>query len=161
LAGVTLVEPEAGIAAADLVGLADLVLVYNSTAGIEAAAGGRPVLVCGAPHYRGKGFTIDISSRTDYQRALAEWAAGRSPAAPADAVALARQYLHLFFLRYHVTMGWTTSPLLPPYQLGLTSMDDLLPGRNPALDLVCDGILNRRQIVLPRQVAAEATAWTR
>lgn len=158
LAGVTLVEPEAGIAAADLVNLADVVLVYNSTAGIEGAIGGRPVLVCGAPHYRAKGFTIDIASRSGYQEVLGDWAAGKSPVAPAGAVVLARQYLHLFFLRYHVTMGWTTSPLEPPYRLGLKSMDDLRPGRNPVLDLVCDGILNQRQIVRPRPGVAGVMA---
>jgi hypothetical protein len=157
---VTLMEPESGIAASGLVSLAELVLVYNSTAGIEAAIGNRPVVLCGAPHYRGKGFTIDVESRTGYARMLAAWARGTSLAAPEGAVALARRYLHLFFLRYHVTMGWTTSPLEPPYRLLLGSLDELRPGENPALDLVCDGILNRRQIVRPRAGVAEAMTWT-
>ena len=36
--------------------------------------------------------------------------------------------------------------------LTIASMNELLPGRNPALDVVCDGILTGRQIVLPPAV---------
>ena len=115
---------------------------------------GRTVLVCGDPHYRGKGFTIDVSSREEYSERLARWARGAAPWPPDGATALARRYLHLFFLRYHVPMHWTTSPLEPPYELTLRSMDDLRPGRNAALDVVCQGILERRQVLLPRQATS-------
>lgn len=149
LPGVTVVPPEQPVAARDLCELADLVLAYNSTTGIEAAAYGNTVVVCGAPHYRGKGFTHDVSSKTEYLALLERWAAG-DLVAPDGAAQLARRYAHLFFLRYHVPMRWTTSPLEPPYQLTIRSLRELQPGQNPALDVVCRGILEGRQILLPR-----------
>jgi hypothetical protein len=147
---VTLIEPEAAVAARSLVELAELVLVYNSTAGLEAAALGRPVVVCGRPHFRDQGFTIDISSRTEYVDSLVAWATRTSRPAVEPVSMLAKAYAHLFYLRYHIPMGWTTSPLEPPYALTIHSLQELAPGRNPALDIVCEGILGRRQIVLPR-----------
>lgn len=154
LPGVTLIEPEQPLAARDLAAMADLVLVYNSTTGIEVAAQGSPVLLCGKPHFRGRGFTIDVSTRGEYGQWLATWAGGAPIAAPDGAAGLARRYTHLFFLRYHLAMGWTTSPLEPPYRLTIQSLDELQPGRNRALDEVCCGILEGRQILLPRRLPA-------
>lgn len=160
LPGVTLIQPEQSIAAADLVALADVVLAYNSTAAIEAAIGGKPAIVCGRPHFRGRGFTIDMPTRGAYRAAIARWATGDPIEPPPSASALAKRYVHLFFLRYHVTMGWTTSPLDPPYRLVIRSLDELHPGRNAALDAVCAGILEGRQVVLPRGIAVGEPACT-
>ena len=147
---VTVVAPEHHIDAKTLCETADVVLAYNTTAGLEAAMYGRPVIVCGRPHYRNRGFTIDVADRTEYAQMLHAWSGGAALRPPANATDLARRYFHLFFARYHVPMGWTTSPLEPPFRLIVESIDELLPGRNAALDVVCDGILAQRQVVLPR-----------
>lgn len=146
----TVIAPEHPIAARALINRADLVLAYNSTAALEAAMHGRPVLLCGAPHFRGRGFTTDIASRDEYRDLLRAWASGSPSPVPGADRELARRYFHLFFARYHITMHWTTSPLEPPYRLLIESGDALNPGHNAALDLVCDGILQGRQIVTPR-----------
>jgi len=155
--GLTLVPPEDTTSARDLCQVASLVLAYNSSVAIEAAADGHPVVVAGRPHYRGKGFTIDVSSRDDYRALLAQWADGAPTVAPNGVATLARRYAHLFFLRYHVPMGWTTSPLAPPYRLRIASRDELEPGSNAALDAVCDGILAHRQVLLPRMAAGTSS----
>ncbi len=150
---VTLVPPTDLVSAAALFDRADLVAVYNSTAGLEAAARGKQVLVAGRPHFRGRGFTIDIDSRDHYRATLGQWNRGATLKEPGDAISLARRYAHMFYLRYHVPMGWTTSPLEPPFALTIKSVRDLAPGHNRALDVVCDGIINQRQILLPRDLA--------
>lgn len=160
LDGVTLVPPDAVVAAADLCTAADVVLAYNSTAAIEAAVAGKPVLLCGRPHFRHRGFTIDIATRDEYHATLAAWAAGATITPPRLATELAGRYVHLFYLRYHLTMGWTTTPLEPPYQLTIRSLTELEPGRNEAVDEVCRGILEGRQILLPRMLTAREPAWT-
>ncbi len=151
LPNISLIDPEEDISARELSAAADVVLAYNSTAALEAVVRGRTAVVCGRPHFRERGFTIDVSGRDEYRALLDAWAAGVSMSAPTDAAALARRYFHLFFARYHVSMGWTTSPLEPPYRLLVRSIEELAPGRNPALDTVCAGILSRQQILLPRQ----------
>lgn len=146
---VTLVAPEQRVTVRALCEIADLVLAYCSTAGIEAAAYGAPVLLCGDPHYRGKGFTIDVASRWEYAAMVHQWANGMPVRPPAAASELARRYVNLFFLRYHVPMGLTTSPLEPPYRLEIKTLAELIPGRNHAVDTVCSGILHGRQILMP------------
>jgi hypothetical protein len=113
------------------------------------------VIVAGAPHYRARGFTIDVASRDAYRRLLEAWRAGSPLAPPPGSDVLARRYCHLFFLRYHIPMHWTTSPLQPPYELRIHSLRELDPGRNPSVDAVCDAILGRYQVVLPRVAGAQ------
>jgi len=148
---VTVVPAEDGLAASDLIAMAELVLAYNSTAALEAAARGAAVLLCGAAHFRDRGFSIDISSREQYAQLLGEWACGRVIEPPGESSELARRYFHLFFSRYQLSMGWTTSPLEAPYQLTLATLDELDPGRNANLDAVCGAVLEGRQVLLPRQ----------
>ena len=142
------IAPERSMSVRGLCDIADLVLTYCSTTGIEAAIYERPVLLCGAPHYRGKGFTIDIQSRADYRETFERWSRG-SVGLPPDAPETARRYFHLFFMRYHIEMGWTTSPLEPPFSLTIRDLSELLPGRSRAVDVVCSGVLEGREILLP------------
>jgi hypothetical protein len=156
---VIVVPPGHPITAPELFSRAELVLAYNSTAGLEAAMHDKPVVIGGAPHFRGRGFTIDVERRDEYREMLRRWAAGGQLPEPLDRREMARRYFHLFFARYQIPMGWTTSPLEPPYQLRITSLAELEPGRNAAVDLVCNGILNGTQILKPR--AGEASACAR
>ena len=144
---VTTIGPGTPASVRTLTQMADVVLTYCSTTGIEAAIYGKPVIVAGTPHYRGKGFTIDARSKTEYQDAFARWLRGELEASP-DASELARRYFHLFFLRYHIPMGWTTSPLEPPFDLTIRDLSELLPGRNRAVDVVCAGILEGCEILI-------------
>jgi hypothetical protein len=145
---VSVIGPEDRVTAGELIATADLVLAYNSTAGLEAAMHGKPVALCGSPHFRGRGFTIDVASRDAYGETLRRWAGGESFEDTVNREC-ARRYFHLFFARYHIPMGWTTSPLEPPYRLLIESAAALEPGVNPSLDLVCAGILDGRQILRP------------
>jgi hypothetical protein len=54
----------------DLMEIADLALVYTTTAGLEMATRGIPVLVSGRAHYRKKGFTLDADTWDEYFSSL-------------------------------------------------------------------------------------------
>ncbi len=55
----------------DAFDLADAVCVLNSNVGLEAALAGKAVIVCGYPHYRGKGFTIDVTTASQLRDSIA------------------------------------------------------------------------------------------
>ncbi|MGQ0430947.1 MAG: capsular polysaccharide export protein, LipB/KpsS family [Microthrixaceae bacterium] len=117
----------------------DVGLVFTSTTGVELALRGKPVVVAGRSHYRGRGFTIDVSTSEEFEDAL-DRALG-DPVGAAPASDLARRYAYLFFFRAPVQ-----SPAVEEHVLGLAritvdDLEELAPGRIADLDRVCEGIL--------------------
>jgi capsule polysaccharide export protein KpsC/LpsZ len=133
-----------------LMDLSDLVLTYTSTVGLEAASRGVPVAVAGATHYRGRGFTHDLTGPD----ALEDILGGQVLHMDTHELELAHRYAYAFFFR----------ALIPFAGLGITgshvgripTRDEIEPGRDPYLDLVCDRILDGREIFLPEELAPVA-----
>jgi hypothetical protein len=61
-----MIGPKEKVNTYDLMEIADLALVYTTTAGLEMATRGIPVLVSGRAHYRKKGFTLEADSWEEY-----------------------------------------------------------------------------------------------
>ncbi len=61
-----LVGPTEKVNTYDLMDITDLALVYTTTAGLEMALLGIPVLLSGRAHYRGKGFTLEADTWEEY-----------------------------------------------------------------------------------------------
>jgi hypothetical protein len=128
--------------------LSDLVLVYASTMGLEAATRGSRVAVAADTHYRGRGFTTDLTSPADLRQALV--APGPLPDEQREA---ALRYAHVFFFRAMV-------PFAPVQVEGqvvrsiVDSVDRLRPGRDAHLDWICDRVLDGGDFVLPDELAA-------
>ncbi len=67
---VRFIAPEHALSSYALLDMSDLALTYATTVGLEAAARGKRVAVAGETHYRGRGFTIDLSGPDDLARVL-------------------------------------------------------------------------------------------
>lgn len=67
-----LIGPTEKVNTYDLMDIADLGLVYTTTAGMEMALRGVPVMVSGKAPYRNRGFTIDTESWEEYYGKLEE-----------------------------------------------------------------------------------------
>jgi len=96
-----LIGPKEKVNTYDLMEIADLALVYTTTAGVEMATRGIPVLVSGQATYRKRGFTIDADSWDEYfqklESALADLPARRlTPAQVEQAWNYAYAYFHEF-----------------------------------------------------------------
>lgn len=145
---VRMVGPESSISSYRLCDLSRVVLVYLSTIGVEAALKGKACLVAGMPMYRGLGFTLDVESPAQYEsllRCLPEI----EPLAPVQ-VDLARRFAYLYFFRKAVILPWFDElPGSWAYaEVSLSSLADLDPGVDSRLDLLCEAILERRDIPL-------------
>jgi hypothetical protein len=81
--------------------------VYTTTAGLEMAMSGVPVIAVGNTHYRGKGFTLDPDSWEAYfatlERVLACPAEYRLTRAQVDR---AWAYAYRFFFEYPLPFPW-------------------------------------------------------
>ena len=80
---VILVPPKSEINTYDLIELAHVGMVYTTTVGLEMAMFGVPAIVCGATHYRGKGFTDDPGSLGGYSGSADPTPAGAARTASA------------------------------------------------------------------------------
>jgi hypothetical protein len=142
---VRVVPPEDPASSYTLMGLADAVLVYTSTIGLEAAVRGRPVVVAGRTHYRGRGFTFDPRDREGYAADVAHALACKH--LPPGEVEIARRYAHLFFFRFMQPFPWVVDTPRAARRLTFEHLDDLAPGRDPTLDRLCRGILEGEPFV--------------
>jgi hypothetical protein len=102
-----LVPADAKVNIYDIFEIADLGLVYTTTAGLEMAMSGLPVIAVGNTHYRGKGFTLDADTWEAYYATLE-----RVLGSPAE-YRLTRQqvdrawtYAYRFFFEYPLPFPW-------------------------------------------------------
>jgi hypothetical protein len=119
---------------------ADVGLVFSSTTGLELALHGTPVVVAGRPHYRDKGFTVDVSTPDEFEHRLD--AVLSDPRAAAPDLDLARRYAYLFFFRAPLQSPGVVEHVPGLVRIDIESLDELRPGRNPDLDRICAEILS-------------------
>jgi len=124
-----------------LLAMADSILVYTSTLGLEAASQGRRVVVAARPHYSRRGFTDDVTNRAEYESTVVE--SMSSPRIGEDERALARRYANMLLYEYMIDFPWVVDSPRGERRLDLADLAELAPGRNPALDDLCTRILQR------------------
>jgi len=104
---VIVVPPESKLNTYDLIELAQFGLVYTTTVGMEMAMAGLPVVVAGATHYRGKGFTHDPESLDAYFDTLGRLSAkAMESLLTEEQVNLAWRYAERFFFEYPFPFPW-------------------------------------------------------
>jgi len=128
----------------------DSVIIYGTKTGVELTSMGIPVIVVGEAWIRNKGITIDASSRDEYFKHLDQLPL-RQKLGPAI-LERARKYAYHFFFRRMIQMRFMT-PFegWPPYQVNISKLDELLPGADPGLDVICDGILHGTPFIYPAE----------
>jgi hypothetical protein len=130
-----------------LMGCCQAGLVYTSTAGLEMALRGKPVVVSARVYYRGCGFTYDVERATDYGAVIAQ--AFDAPRLDSKTINLARRFAYLLLFRYlHklpvVNQRAGRLPILEPSETEL-----LLPGALPEFDHLLAAIQTGGELVPP------------
>ncbi|MBN2489708.1 MAG: hypothetical protein JXQ29_02530, partial [Planctomycetes bacterium] len=100
---VRLVPPESEVDSYALMAAAETGLVYTSSAGMEMAIGGRPVLVAARAVYRGAGFTFDPETPAAFAELMARRGRLRMNH---QARELARRFAHLVYFEASVPIPW-------------------------------------------------------
>jgi hypothetical protein len=152
---IRIVHPEEPIDSYALMSMAAVGCVYASTVGLELAVKGTPVIVAGAAHYSGKGFTYDLKSREEFEVVLTALMNGQRQISRMKQTDLALKYAHLFFLRRTLSMTVLVEPKEARPRLAFQSFQELRPGVYHALDVMCDGILNNTEFEFPLAAGGE------
>jgi hypothetical protein len=150
---IVVVGPESPISSYVLGQMSAASVVYASTIGLELAAMGKPVVVAGAVHYAGRGFTLDVPTREAYASIL-RTAMAQASLDPTSS-ALAMQYAHFFFLSAALPF-----PLIDKSSPGDVRLDPrfaqlLKEEEDASVGAICDALLHRLPVIAPR-----ASAWS-
>ncbi|NQW10319.1 MAG: capsule biosynthesis protein [Alphaproteobacteria bacterium] len=144
-----LVAPDDPVSSYALAALCAPVLVFGTKAAIEFAAAGLDVVTVGDAWTRGKRVTRDPGGPSEYRKLLLSLP---SAAPSASRIERARRYAYHVFLRRMIPLPmFTSTGDDPPLRVAFETLDALRPGRDPGLDVVCDGILHGRPFVYDAQ----------
>lgn len=149
---VFVVGPEDRVSTYGLADRCDSALIYGTKTGVELAARGLPVIVAGEAWMRDKGIGFDASSAEEYRRLLALLPFGKR--LDAATTERARKYAFHFFFRRMIPVEAIAERkgLWPPLRAHVRGLEDLAPGRDPGLDVICDGILSGSDFIYPEEV---------
>lgn len=152
---VFVIPPDSPISTYTMMRQANTVLIYGTKTGVELTSLGIPVIVAGEAWIRNKGITMDPSSAADYFQMLDRLPVeGRLSAELTDR---ARRYAYHFFFRRMIPLEFMIpAEGFPPYRIQIKGVDDLRPGRDVGLDIICEGILNGSDFIYPAERLTEA-----
>ena len=128
-----------------LMDLCRAVLIYGTKTGVELAPFGMPVIVAGDAWIRNKGISYDAKSREEYLSLLDKLTDIR-PLSP-QVIERARRYAYHYFFRRMIPLSSLDPEGGFPPDMLVKSLEDLLPGHDRGLDVICDGILNRKEFI--------------
>jgi hypothetical protein len=120
------------------------VLIYGTKTGVELTPLGKPVIVAADAWIRGKGLTFDAATKDEYA-ALVERAASLPPLDD-QTVARARRYAFHYFFRRMIPLS-SLQAGREEVTLGISALEELAPGNDPGLDVICAGILDAEEFV--------------
>jgi len=135
------IPPESRVSTYATMAQCNAVLIYGTKTGVELTSMGIPTVVAGEAWIRNKGMTMDARSSDEYFQILDQLPLeGRlNP----EQIERARKYAYHFFFRRMIPLSFMyPSNDRTPYQLQLQSIKQLSAGREPGLDIICEGILN-------------------
>ena len=128
-----------------LMDMCQAVLIYGTKTGVELAPFGVPVIVAADAWIRNKGISVDITSREEYL-ALLDRLPAIEPLSPQDTDRARRYAYHYFFRRMIPLHSLDPDSGYPP-ALRVTMLEELLPGHDEGLDVICNGILTGQEFV--------------
>ncbi len=144
---ITIIDSTSDISTYTLSDIIDAAIVYTTKVGLEFSLKGIPVIVAGEAFYRNKGFTFDARSTAEYLSLLNNITNYKKDST--ELIAKARKYAHYYFFRRFIPFNYTKNRTWNNViGLKIDKLNDLMPGNDEYLDLICDGILNKRDFVI-------------
>ena len=144
---VMLLTPKSDITVYQLLAMAKVGLVHTTNVGIEMSARGIPVITTARSPYRGFGFTLDPSTKEDYFDALEEVLQSDVLLVREKQIDLAYKFIVFQQFHYYTKIDIMDFKFGEPPRLKVTSLDDILPGKNDHLDYIVDSIVAGLPIV--------------
>lgn len=147
---IKIIPPESRISTYVAMNHCDSVLIYGTKTGVELSCMGIPVIVAGEAWIRNKGITIDPNSREEYFRMLDNLPLKRR-LTDGEKERAYRYAFHFFFRRMIPVAAIGDLNKWHGYCLRLNGVRGLMPDRDKGLDVICDGVLEKRDFIYPAE----------
>lgn len=151
---VRVISAEDEISPLDFFQLVDGGVTVYGTSGLEIALLGKPVILAGEAHYGGKGFTHDGLTPETYRQLLRR-AAALTPLTE-EQQRLARRYAYCYFIQRQVPLPLVRDPESKWWHFQYDQREQLLPGRSPFVDFICDRILDGKDFIMDDRLVSLA-----
>tara|TARA_B100001057_G_scaffold500435_1_gene615469 strand:- start:1222 stop:2973 length:1752 start_codon:yes stop_codon:yes gene_type:complete len=143
---VRIIGPDSNISSYILSDMSDLSIVYGSNIALEIALRGNPLIIAGEAFCRGKGFSIDPSSKEEYFKILSqnEKIEGNTK----DQIQLAEKYSYHWNFRRIFNFDYASTDVSGKNMtrnvlLNFDTLEDLKEGKNKGLDIVNNLLLGK------------------
>ncbi len=143
---VFIVPAEDKVSTYRLAEVSNTILIYGTKTGIELAARGQNVIVCGEAWIKNKGFTYDPKSIDEYH-SLLESLPFKDKLSEGQTERALRFAYHFFSRRAIYLEFLKETKDAMSFRLNLVSLEQLLPGNFSGLDIICDGISGNRKFI--------------
>lgn len=141
---VSIIAPELKIKTYDLFPWIDVGVVYNGTLGLEMLQYDIPVIVAGQAPYRSLKSVSSPHSVPEYRNALI----GETQAPSLDQSEI-ELFSYFYFIKSAIPWTLTKQAFGDNFKgFAFESLDELLPGRDPSLDHLCNCILDPENTVI-------------
>ena len=145
-----IIPPESQISTYVLCEHSDSVIIYGTKTGVELTAMGIPVIVAGEAWIRGKGLTNDAVSPENYFALLDKLPVG-SRLSDEQRFRAMKYAFHFFFRRFIPIEFMEPCSKNVPYEIKANTLEDMTPGKDKGLDVLCNGILNATEYIYPAE----------
>ena len=147
---IIVIPPNCNVSTYTIMEKCNTVIIYGTKTGVELTSVGIPVIVAGEAWVKNKGITLDPKTKDEYFNLLDKLPLKSCMAT--KNINRARKYaFHFFFRRMIPINSVVISKGWPPYKLAVKTLEELLPGKDDGLDIICDGILSNKDFIFPAE----------
>lgn len=126
-------------------------LFYGSTTAIEMGVKGTPTVIVGDIFYRKLGVSIDPNDKAEYFSIINKISSDTYDFNKQDFKETWRRYAYYAIFRSGIPLNFLHYPdvFAEPY-FNIDKIDNLSPGKNVNLDIICNGIINKKRFLIEK-----------
>ena len=144
-----LIKPEDRISSYKVLEKCEYIFIYGSRIGIELAARGKKIIVCGEGFIRNKNIALDIESKENYQKILEQISQNKLKFDNFDIVRAKKYAYHFFFRRmFQFKSIKERSNKWPNFTISENFIKYLKDGSDLALEKTSSSIINDKDYIL-------------